>query len=64
MIIMVMMRRMRILRIMIIRMMMCRSEHQSLANQTAYNVSRLLDNLLQVIMMIIEYEDDGDDVIK
>ena len=28
-----------------------RSELQSLANQTAYNVSQLLDNLLQVMLM-------------
>ena len=28
-----------------------RSELQSLANQTAYNVSQLLDNLLQVMVM-------------
>ena len=30
-------------------MTMRRSELQSLANQTAYNVSQLLDNLLQVL---------------
>ena len=47
--------------VMTMMMMMHRSELQSLANQTAYNVSQLLDNLLQVMMIIIEYEDDDDD---
>ena len=32
-----------------------RSELQSLANQTAYNVSQLLDNLLQVMVMYKSY---------
>ena len=62
MIIMMMMKKMMMMVVvMTMMMMMHRSELQSLANQTAYNVSQLLDNLLQVMMIIIEYEDDDDD---